>query len=269
MTADGRCATCDGSGLRAVHDDGMATLYLGEALDVLRLLPTASVAAVVADPPYSSGGAFRGDRMAATVAKYRTTGAATGGATRRLRDFAGDTRDQRGYLYWSALWLSEALRATEPGGVCAVFCDWRQLPTTTDALQAGGWVWQGIVVWDKGNARPRRGGFRSQCEYVAWGSAGPLRSDHEVYLPGVIRHAPVPEAERVHIAEKPLAVLGALVEAAPKGSCVLDPFCGSATTLLAATLHERRSIGVEVSPEIAKVAAARLAQRSLFAGQAP
>jgi site-specific DNA-methyltransferase (adenine-specific) len=221
------------------------------------------VDAVVCDPPYSSGGAFRGDRMASTTTKYRSYGAAE-----RLSDFTGDNRDQRSFGYWSALWLAECLRVTEPGGVACVFSDWRQPPTVTDALQAGGWVWQGIVVWDKANARPRRGGFRAQAEYVVWGSAGPLRSDHEIYLPGVIRHPPVPEAERVHLAEKPLAVLGTLVEVAPKGSVVLDPFCGSATTLLAATIHERRSVGIEVSETIARIASSRLAQGSLFAAGA-
>lgn len=244
-------------------DDGAAAVYQANALDVLRRLPSASVAAVVTDPPYSSGGAFRGDRMAATVDKYRSTGAAP-----RFADFPGDTRDQRSYGYWCTLWLSEALRVCVPGGVLAVFSDWRQLPTMTDAVQSGGWVWQGIVVWDKANARPRRGGFRSQAEYVVWGSAGPLRDDHEVYLPGVVRCAPVPEAQRRHLTEKPLGVLGVLVQVAPPGSVVLDPFCGSGSTLVAARLHERRAIGVELSPHYAHVAGEALAQGSLFGAEA-
>ena len=52
-------------------------------------------------------------------------------------DFTGDDRDQRAYGYWCALWLAECLRVTKPGGACLMFTDWRQLPATRDAIQAG------------------------------------------------------------------------------------------------------------------------------------
>lgn len=114
---------------------GPIALYAGDALAVLAQLDTAAVDAIITDPPYSSGGMTRGDRTAATTTKYVSSG-------QPRAEFAGDNRDQRAYGYWCALWLSEALRATRPGGICAHFADWRQLPTTTDALQAGGWVWR-------------------------------------------------------------------------------------------------------------------------------
>jgi site-specific DNA-methyltransferase (adenine-specific) len=41
-----------------------------DSLIALRDLPDASVDALITDPPYSSGGAFRGDRQAASSAKY-------------------------------------------------------------------------------------------------------------------------------------------------------------------------------------------------------
>jgi len=48
------------------------------------------------------------------------------------------------------------------------FSDWRQLPALCDAVQAGGWLWRGIAAWDKTEAsRPRNGGFRAQCEFMA------------------------------------------------------------------------------------------------------
>ena len=73
------------------YADESVTLYHGEALAVLASLPTGSVDAVVADPPYSSGGMMRGDRAQATVAKYVTSR-----NTRRdeLLNFSGDSRDQ-------------------------------------------------------------------------------------------------------------------------------------------------------------------------------
>jgi len=140
----------------------------GDCLDVLRSMPDASVDAVVTDPPYSSGGMVRGDRMGTTRDKYQSSDVQT-----EFESFTGDNRDQRGFAYWCVLWLSECRRVTKPGGMICVFTDWRQLPTTTDAVQGGGWVWRGIVPWDKVQARPMPNRFRAQAEYMVWATNGP------------------------------------------------------------------------------------------------
>lgn len=49
---------------------------------------------------------------------------------------------------------------------------------------------------------------------------------------------------------------------------VLDPFLGSGTTALVARNHSRRSIGIELNQEYCELAARRLAQQSLLAGEA-
>ena len=50
------------------------------------------------------------------------------------------------------------------------------------------------------------------------------------------------------------------------GDTVLDPFCGTATTMVAALKHGRNSIGVELDTDYCKMAASRLMNenRSLF-----
>lgn len=129
------------------YADGGVTIYHGDMFDVLPHL--SGIGAVVTDPPYSSGGAFRGDRAQSTSAKYVQTG------TQAYRpEFAGDNRDQRSFLAWCALWMNAARIASEPGAPIACFIDWRQLPTMTDAIQAGGWMWRGIAVWSKKYGRP-------------------------------------------------------------------------------------------------------------------
>lgn len=234
--------------------DEYSTLYHGDALAVLTDLDTASVDALITDPPYSSGGMVRGDRATqTTAAKYVQSDS----SSRDLPDFSGDNRDQRGYAYWLALWLGEARRVVKPGGVALLFTDWRQLPETTDALQAGGFVWRGIVPWYKPGARPQAGRFTAQCEYVVWGSHGPMTSDlTAACLPGFYQASP-PRA-RDHITQKPLDVMRSLVRIAPPGGVVLDPFAGAGTTGVAAAIEGRRFIGVELVEHFVDVTAERL-----------
>lgn len=229
-------------------------LRSGDSLHLLRALPSESVDAIITDPPYSSGGMTRGDRLAQPSAKYLDE-ASVG----KFPEFYGDNRDQRGFLAWCSLWLADAWRVTRPSGVLAMFVDWRMLPTVTDAVQAGGWVWRGIVPWHKPAARPQTGRFTQACEFVVWGSKGPLPLDRDVpCLPGLVTGMPVPTKEREHLTEKPLQVMREIVRIAAPGGLVLDPFAGSATTGAAALLEGRQFLGFELSEEYLEIGRARL-----------
>lgn len=225
-----------------------ADLYRGDCLAVLPNL-VGPFDAVVTDPPYSSGGQSKGDRAQPTGRKYLNSGAA------RYPDFVGDSKDQRSYLHWSALWMGLCHELLAEGGLMIVFSDWRQLPVTTDAMQAAGFTWRGIAVWDKtGGARPYKGGFRSQAEYIVWGSKGALQGER--YSPGVFRVNPL-AGGKLHQVGKPLPLMDDLVAAC--GQRILDPFMGSATTGLAALRQGKTFVGIEASRNYFQVACDRLA----------
>jgi len=58
------------------------------------------------------------------------------------------------------------------------------------------------------------------------------------------------EIRNIHPTVKPLKLMRWVVRlVTPEGGTVLDPFAGSGTTLAAATLEDRHSIGVELTPE--------------------
>ena len=224
----------------------------GDSMRLLRELPDMSVGMVLTDPPYSSGGQFRSDRVAQTGAKY-------GGA--RLADFSGDNRDQRSFLAWSAIWLSECLRVAEAGAICAVFTDWRQLPTMTDALQAGGWIWRGVSAWHKPASRPQLGRPWQDCEFICWGTAGPRAIEGDVG-PKMLSATSPPASRRVHQTEKPVALLREWVKLCPAGSVVLDPFAGSGAVGEAAMLEGRSFLGMEISAHFVDVATHRVRSTS-------
>lgn len=248
------------------YEHGGVTIYHGETLNVLASLDPQGIAAMVCDPPYSSGGMFRSDRNIDPSIKYRGWSQKEGGGSVNPKSspgsFGGDSRDQRSYLAWSALWLSQAWRICAPTAQAFVFTDWRQLPTTTDAVQAGGWTWRGLCVWDKGVGRPMKGRFRNHLEYIVWGSHGAMPAAQDgVYPSTLLRYSP-PGGERQHVTEKPVDLVREMLSIAPDGA-VLDPFMGSGTTLRAAKDLGRKAIGIEIEEKYAEIAAKRLAQEVL------
>lgn len=230
-------------------------LIHGEALQVLLSMPDSSVDALITDPPYSSGGQYRGDRAARPNVKYINSEHVD-----RLPDFEGDNRDQRSWILWCTLWLTECHRVLKTGAPVAVFTDWRQLPSLTDALQAAGFVWRGIAVWDKGGGcRPCKGRPAAQAEYIVWGSKGPMPLDRGVPpLPGVHR-VHLRRDDKHHVTGKPTDLMREVVKICEPGGVILDPFAGSGTTGVAALLEGYGFIGIEKSAHYHGVAQARLA----------
>lgn len=243
---------CIEPAIEPMYRSSNAIVYQGDVLTVLPQLAPASVHAVIADPPYCSGGTTNASRSKSTRSKY-----VSGGAKHQLPDFAGDQRDQRSFTYWSTLWLAHSLHATVTGGACMVFTDWRQLPATSDALQAAGWTWRGVIIWHKPGARPQRGRFTNAAEYIIWGSNGPMtHGPAPLCLPGI--YSVGPPRIRTHITEKPVQLLQDLMHVSPPNSTILDPFAGSGSTGVAAITTDRRYIGIELSRHYAEQTAARL-----------
>ena len=210
--------------------------------------------AVITDPPYSSGGMTIGSKIQSTAKKYTST---KGDCP--FPDFEGDARDQRSWTSWVAQWLSECRRVSKPGAPVCVFTDWRQLPSTTDALQWAGWTWRGIVPWDKKNTRPQRGRFRQDAEFIVWGSNGDLPITRPVpILPGCYSFAIPNSKERRHQTQKPLELMRALVKICIPGGDILDPFCGSGSTLEAAILEGYSVTGIEMVDYYVDVARERI-----------
>ncbi|MFV0444831.1 MAG: DNA-methyltransferase, partial [Planctomycetaceae bacterium] len=217
-------------------------LYRGDSLQLLPQLQAAAVDLVLADPPYCSGAMTTSARTADPRTKYCQNGRDCGRPS-----FEGDARDQRSYVCWCTQWLSLCRAAAKPSAYCLVFIDWRMLPTMTDAMQAAGWVWRGVAAWDKGRGArsPHKGYLRHQCEYLVWGTNGPVpRATHGGPFDGCY-HVSVKQSDKHHMTGKPTALLEQLVQIAVPDGLVLDPFAGSGTTGVACRRQGRRFLGIE------------------------
>lgn len=240
---------------------GRVTLFQGDALGVLTTLPDACAGAVLTDPPYSSGGLTLTERQGDPNKKYRDSS-----FKHRFPAMLGDAKDQHSWIVWCALWLAECWRIAQAGAPLMVFTDWRQLPALVDAVQAAGWIWRGIVVWDKRVGRPIPGRFRPQCEYVVFATKGAFAAPSRDHLPGVFTHT-VNHARKLHLACKPVPLLLDLLAVAFPDAVVLDPFMGSGSAGEACVATGRGYVGIELSPEYFEVSRTRLEAALAARGQ--
>jgi site-specific DNA-methyltransferase (adenine-specific) len=143
-----------------------------------------------------------------------------------------------------------------------LFSDWRQVPTATDAFQCGGFVWRGLVPWNKGRGAraPHKGYFRHQCEYVIWGTRGACpQPTHAGPFDGC-PNFPVLQSDKFHLCGKPTPLYAELLSIVPRGSTVLDPFMGSGTAGEACAMLGHHFIGIEQDRQIFRDAADRIAR---------
>lgn len=227
----------------------------GDSLHVLRDLLGCSVDAIITDPPYGTNDG-RGKRFA------------QGGDTAAA--FA---------LEWDCVlptgWLAEAYRVLKPGGACAVFTDAKRPGDVWDAGEAAGLQGCHTFYWTKPDPPPTpRPNFASAVEvgvYLikpgqrTWNGGGFHRNAFESPL---AHKADGAGMYRFHPTQKPVAVMAWLIEAMTNpGDLVVDPFCGSGTTGVAALRLGRRFLGIEIDPAFAATASERCAAAAAGAGE--
>lgn len=112
------------------------------------------------------------------------------------------------------------------------------------------------ATWgDKKQRAVVRDGRRARSETTETESPGVPMGD--VWEIGII--APVAKERTGYPTQKPEALLSRLVEAlTDPGDAVLDPYCGSGTTLAVCARLGRRSVGIDENPEALALARSRL-----------
>ena len=216
-------------------------LYRGCALDLLpRIRGVADL--VVTDPP------------------YRLT---SGGKNAQVMSgiFAADRYDNSGALMSTVDWSDFArplLEACKPDADAYVMANDKQIFAAHAAMVSAGWRCHNLLVWNKG-APTRNRWYMKENEYTLYlwkGRARTIRNPGSKQTFAVSR----PErAEKIHDTQKPIALLDHYIRnSSGPGDIVLDPFAGSAATLIAALRAGRRAIGIEIDARNYAAAVTRL-----------
>jgi site-specific DNA-methyltransferase (adenine-specific) len=246
--------------LQAFGEPG-AIVYLADCVELMKMIPADSVDAVFADPPYrlSSGGVTVRSGRLAPVDK---------GAWDRSMGFAEDHR-------FNVRWLKEARRILKPEGTIWVTGTHHIIFSLGFALQSMKFKLINQITWEKPDPPPNalHTAFTHAHETVLWAGKGRgarhtfnydliNRTHPNVQISSVWRIHAVPKTEKLHgyhPTQKPLRLVRrAIVASTDEGDLILDPFCGSGTTGVAAKELGRFFVGVEMEEEYAKLAARRI-----------
>ncbi len=135
-------------------------------------------------------------------------------------------------------------------------------------MQEAGWILRNDVIWHKTGVPPRpekdrlRQAHEHLFHFVKRSPDGRPKYyyDHSEVEPGGVDVVSCGHAgHQTHSATFPLNLIAPRIRSScPPGGLVLDPFCGSGTSLVAAMQSGRRGLGFELSPEHAETARARV-----------
>jgi site-specific DNA-methyltransferase (adenine-specific) len=215
------------------------SLHQADAVDMLRSLPDASVDLLITDPPYES------------LEKHRKIGTTT-----RLKHSKSSSND------WFAIFpndrfpelFREVWRVLKKNTHFYMFCDQETMFVAKPLAEEAGFRFWKPLIWDK-----RKIGmgyhYRARYEMILFFEKG-KRKLNNLGVPDII------EAPRVHKGyptEKPVEVSEILIrQSSAVGELVIDPFCGSGSTGVAAMNLDRRFWGCDIGDEALSIALHRL-----------
>lgn len=214
------------------YEDGFVTIYNGDSRQILEHLPEMGLIVVVTDPPY-------------------------GIAWRKGQNNAAGSRRHEGIANDEDTSVRDEVLAMLRGAPGIVFGSF-YAPYPERLKQ--------VLVWPKPADAGLVGsttGFRRDAEPVFLVGPWPQRTVQwsSVLQPGA-RGIASTAAATGHPHTKPVPLMRELISRCPEG-IILDPFCGSGSTLVAAKDLRRRAIGIEMDGGYCRTAAERCSQEVL------
>lgn len=201
---------------------------------------------IIADPPYGINAGSAGFR----------------GRSREHHNY--DDTPERAQEILTVL-LREGHRITKPKANIFIFVDIEMFLWVRGLASRMGWTpWRTPIIWQKsyteGIAPWRRQGCMRTNELIFWATKGQLGL--RIPMVDTLAHKRVSRADRVHAAEKPIALYRDLIKHSTlTGDTVLDPCCGSGASLEAAVSLDRRVVGIELEERYANLSKVRISNR--------
>lgn len=234
-----------------------SALYQGDCVEVMNSLPEKSIDMIFADPPYN----LSNDGYTVHAGKRVSVNKGTWDKS------AGTEND----FTFHQKWIEVCKRVLKDDGTIWISGTYHSIYACGYALQLQDFRMLNDIAWYKPNAAPNLGCrmFTASHETLIWASKS-KKSKHtfnysamrEGNFPGDMIKNPGKQMRSVwsiitpskseklygkHPTQKPLKLLDRIVLSSTNpGDVVLDPFCGSSTTGVAAILNNRKFIGIDL-----------------------
>lgn len=196
---------------------------------------------------------------------------------------------------FTELWMANVAKHSKPDNSIIVYENWKNLRTIWSGLETNGWKVKNMIVWHLSNRHQgfaSKYKFFSKHDIAMVGASGTVEYNHdeepdglqEEYETALYAISGKPQWEGyeggkkyqptdfidyvasdekssgqgVIFGTKPVEILIPYIKVLTKrGDLVVEPFCGSGSTLIASTKLKRRCFIMEKSPTYAEVALAR------------
>lgn len=231
-------------------------LFLGDSIQILNSFPEESFDMIFADPPYNlSNDGFTvhaGKRVSVNKGKWDKSEGV-------IKDFEFHFK-----------WIEACKRVLKPNGTIWISGTYHSIYACGYALQMQDWRLLNDISWFKPNASPNLGCrmFTASHETLLWASKN-KKSKHVFNYEDMKNGSfpkdfikkqgkqmrsvwsigtPLAEEKKFgkHPTQKPVELLKRIIlSSTNKNDVVLDPFCGSGTTGVAALTYGRRFVGID------------------------
>lgn len=247
-------------------------LYHADSFRILDELPPEKADIIFADPPYnlSNGGStcHSGKRVCVNKGTW---------------DKSNGVEEDYDFHY---KWIKACKRVLKPEGTIWISGTYHNIYACGHILQTEGWHLLNDIIWYKPNAAPNLACrmFTASHETILWAKKNKnskhyfdyermkaTNSENDIFknsdkqMRSVWSISTPSNKEKIfgkHPTQKPLALLERIIlSSCPPAGLVIDPFCGSGTSGVAAIRQGRRYIGIDINYDyIANLAIPRLEQ---------
>ncbi len=227
-----------------------------DCLKGLQLIEDDSVNLMLTDPPYNIGGHMK----------------SRGSGIHRLREnhFSICDWDNIEDELWKeqmGLLANSLFSKVKKGGAVIVFMAVIKVESIKRIFEDAGFYYKTTGTWHKKNPMPRNMNlsFINSTEswlYFTKGKPSGTYNNEGKAIHDFIETGLTPLSEKKfgkHPTQKPIKLMIHFVELlSNKGDLILDPFCGSGTSLLAAKMSGRKYIGFDMNPDYIEISSNRL-----------
>jgi len=249
------------------YESDEACTILGDTFKILRKIQAESVDVIFADPPYflsNDGVTCQGGKMI-SVNKASWDKIESNKQTSLADKHAFNRK-----------WIKMCKRVLKPNGSIWISGTLHNIYSIGMALEQEGFKIINNITWQKTNPPPNLACrcFTHSTETILWAQKNDKKARHffdyqamktmnggkqmkDVWVGSLTK--PSEKREGKHPTQKPEYLLERIILASTeKGQLVLDPFCGSGTTGVAALRHGRRFIGIDNCEEYLQITERRL-----------